>query len=312
MVRLVHWYKAFDSEIRAKNWRELKYWVRGKYWDWREFRTPSPIFVVGCSRAGTTVTYETLAASDELASFGFELPQLWHSLWGPKHNNFESEAAGAEHARPEHREYVLRYFYQRLGTGRILEKSCINVMRIPYLCRLFPDAHFVYIQRDGRDNVSSLIDGWRLQDHFALDRYLGTLPDPVHINGGEFRTWRFFLPPGWRKLNNASLEEVCAYQWIKANEFALAGAANIPENQWHRVRYEEFFENPAEVFANLYDGLGLQFTSKARGRCNTLYNYQTSIISSPPKREKWRYRNRASVERILGHIGPMQKRLGYD
>ena len=41
-------------------------------------------------------------------------------------------------ARPEHRDAALRYFYQRLGAGWVLDKTCINVMRIPYLHALFP------------------------------------------------------------------------------------------------------------------------------------------------------------------------------
>ena len=50
---------------------------------------------------------------------------------------------------------ALRYFYQRLGAGWVIDKTCINVMRVPYLHKLFPRARFVFIHRDGRDNISS-------------------------------------------------------------------------------------------------------------------------------------------------------------
>ena len=218
-IRNVH--KLFDPEIRAKNLRALRYEVRGWYWNLARPEAPDPIFVVGCSRSGTTVTYETLAATPGLLAFGYEIPQFWDALWGPRTNAWESEAAGAEHATPAHRDAARRHFYARLGLGQVLEKTCINVMRVPYLLRLFPNARFVFIHRDGRDNISSMIDGWRHDGHFGLTKFLGPFPCEVRINDGEFHDWSFFLPPGWRDYNHARLEEVCAFQWMTANRMAL-------------------------------------------------------------------------------------------
>src|SRR5207245_8526114 len=52
--------------------------------------------------------------------------------------------------RPEHRDAAQRYFFQRLGLGRVLDKTCINVMRVPYLHRLFPQAPFAYVHPHAR------------------------------------------------------------------------------------------------------------------------------------------------------------------
>src|SRR6266498_617674 len=168
MPSLRNLHKLLDPEIRAKNLRAMRFAMRGLYWDLVRSQATDPVFVVGCSRSGTTVTYETIAMSPRLLSFGHEIPEFWDSLWGPRTNGWESEAAGAEVARPEHRDAAQRYFFQRLGLGRVVDKTCINVMRVPYLYRLFPQARFVYIHRDGRDNVSSLMDGWLYDGHFAL------------------------------------------------------------------------------------------------------------------------------------------------
>jgi len=169
-LRSIH--KLLDPEIRAKNIRQLGYSAKGLWYRIARPKMADPVFIVGCSRSGTTVTYETVAATPRLRSFGYELPQLWNGLWGPSHNGWASEAADAGDARPEHRDAVLSFFYQRLGQGRVVDKTCINVMRIPYLYALFPRAHFIYIHRDGRDNVSSLMDGWREGPRFALGQFL--------------------------------------------------------------------------------------------------------------------------------------------
>ena len=93
MPSLRNLHKLLDPEIRAKNLRALRFAMRGLYWDLVRSQATDPVFVVGCSRSGTTITYETIAMSSHLLSFGHEIPEFWDSLWGPRHNGWESEAA---------------------------------------------------------------------------------------------------------------------------------------------------------------------------------------------------------------------------
>ena len=305
-------HKLLDPEIRAKNLRALRFAVRGLYWDVLHSNEVDPVFVIGCSRSGTTVTYETIAMSPQLRSFGYEIPEFWDGLWGPHHNGWDSEAAGVDQARPEHRDAAQRYFFQRLGPGRVLDKTCINVMRVPYLHCLFPNARFVYIHRDGRDNVSSLMDGWLHDGHFALSKTLGPFPCPVNIDRGAFKEWSFFLPPGWRDYNDAPLAEVCAYQWIMANRLALDAGRQIPPPQWIRLRYEDIFDRPVQMFREVFERLDLPFDAAVRQRCATLDARPTSIVKGAPKKEKWKEGHAAEIERILPVIRPLMAELGYD
>ena len=310
MSRFAHIYKLFDPEVRRKNWLELRYRLRGLYWDAVRPTTPSPVFVVGCSRSGTTVTYETIAATPQLLKFGYEIPQFWNGLVGPLNNGWHSEAAYAEEAEPRHRDAALRFFYARLGRERVVDKTCINTLRLPYLYQLFPDAMFVFIQRDGRDNISSMMDGWRHDGHFRLSQFLGPSPEPVAINGGEFTEWSFFLPPGWRDYNQASLEEVCAYQWVTANRMALEAKKAIPPPQWIHLRYEDIFERPVAMFQEAFERLGIPFPEDLRQRCANLH--PTSIVKGAPKRQKWKEHNPDAIRRILPVIRPLMQEMGYD
>lgn len=305
--------KLRDPEIRAKNWRALRHSVRGLWWDVTRPAMPDPVFVVGCSRSGTTVTYETLAATGQFLTFGYEIPQFWDGLYGPSNNGWDSEAAGAEHAGPAHRAAAFRYFFQRLGRGWVLDKTCINTLRLPYLYALFPQARFVFIHRDGRDNISSMIDGWRLgrtDGGFGLEPFFGPFPEPVAINNGEFREWHFFLPPGWRAYNQASLEEVCAFQWLSANRLALDAKRRIPADQWIQVRYEDLFERPVDLFRDTCGRLGIPFSAELQARCAHLR--PTSIVKGAPQPQKWQAHNPEAIERILDRIRPLMAELGYD
>ena len=66
MPKLRNIHKLLDPEIRAKNLRQARYIARGLWWDLTRPAVPDPVFVVGCSRSGTTVTYETIAAAPPL------------------------------------------------------------------------------------------------------------------------------------------------------------------------------------------------------------------------------------------------------
>lgn len=307
--------KLRDPEIRAKNWRALRHSARGVWWDAMRPKQPDPIFVIGCSRSGTTVTYETLAAAPGLRSFGYEIPQFWNGLYGPLSNGWQSEAAGASNARPRHRDAAFRFFYQRLGSGQVLDKTCINTLRVGYLHALFPRARFVFIRRDGRDNISSMMDGWREGRHdgsFGLNQFFGPAPEEVAINGGEFREWHFFLPPGWREYNHSRLEEVCAFQWLTANRLALDAARALPSDLWIPIRYEDLLDHPVDLFAGVFERLDIPFSDALRAHCRDLHQRPTSIVSGPPRRAKWRDRNPEAIDRIKDRIRPLMTELGYD
>ncbi len=304
-------YKLFDREIVAKNLVELKYQVKETIYQSGNLSMPDPIFIIGCSRSGTTVTFETIRQSPDLLSFPYEIPQFWHSLFGPWDNHWDSEVATSKDALQEHRDKAFAYFFARLGTGQVLDKTCINILRIPYLYTLFPNARFIYIQRDGRDNISSLIDGWRHNGHFNLKPFLGKIPEDIQINCGEFTDWSFFLPPGWRDYNNASLEEVCAHQWLTANQLAIDAKAFIPADQWIHIRYEDLFEAPVEMFQNVFEQLQIPFVDSIKNHCEKLNKRPTSIVNGPPKKEKWKTQNPEAIEKIMHEIEPMMKKLGY-
>ncbi len=313
MPYLTRLLKLLDPDIRDKNLKALKHSMRGLYFRHIRPAMPDPVFVLGCSRSGTTVVYETLASAPQFGSLGVEIPEFWNSLYGPLNNGWLSEAAEAAQALPEHRVAAQSFFFQKLGSCQVLDKTCINTMRVPYLNVLFPNARFVFIQRDGRDNISSMIDGWRLgrtDGSFHLSQFFGPSPVPVAINDGEFKEWHFFLAPGWRDYNRASLEEACAFQWLSANRLALEGKRLIPPERWIQLRYEDIFDRPVEMFRTAFERLEIPFTDALCEHCTHLA--PTSIVKGAPKKQKWREHNPDAIQRIIPLIRPLMTELGYD
>ena len=301
--------KLREPEIWRKNFEAINVSIREAIWKLSNQDAGPPVFIVGCSRSGTTVTYETIIKAREIIGFGYELPQFWDRLYGPKLNNWESEAATEENASAEFRDRFLAHCYARLGSGRILDKTCINVMRISFLNALFPEARFVFIHRDGRENVSSLIDGWR-DGRFELGQFLGPPPTEVSINRGEFSHWHFFLPPGWEKFNEASLEKVCAYQWNIANRLALEAKRDIDSERWIELRYEDILTQPYDLFESVFAKLEFEFSPTMQKWCASLNKNPTSMVTGPPSHDKWKRRNPNEIEKIIPMIAPVMEELG--
>ena len=47
------------------------------------------------------------------------------------------------------------------GALRFLEKTPKNALRVPFFARIFPDARFIFLWRDPRENIASIMQAWR-------------------------------------------------------------------------------------------------------------------------------------------------------
>jgi hypothetical protein len=267
-----------------------------------------PVFVVGCPRSGTTVLRNILMTSNELASVQAEGHILWNEFHPPRKRTAASDALGADDVGEREREYV--YLAVRLGVRgrRFVDKTPENCLRLEYLDALFPDALFVFLHRRGADNVNSLIEGWRARPRFVTHR----LPEPLEgIAPLDGHRWSFVLVPDWRALRHASLETICAQQYIACNQAALAARERLDPTRWIDVSYDALLAQPVAQLGSIFAALGLRFTPAVERAAQRRIETPTATTISPPRRQKWRDENREAVERILPLIAETERRLGY-
>jgi len=301
-----------------------------------------PVIVLGAPRSGTSMLFETLARSSQLWSLTDESHEVLEGPYHPRLRGWESNVLAATdldpttadrlrlefevHAQPgtlrrakqDRRDsgrrrrlnYALVRFMaavrrRRADPIRLLEKTPKNCLRIPFLRALFPDARFVFLRRDGRATISSLIEGWQAGGRYESYR----LPDPLHIAGHEGQGWCFLLPPGWRRLAHASLEEICAAQWLASTEAVLTALDTLrAERRVYELAYEQLVARPRESLAPLLEFLGIPFEPAILAGREQL---RLVNVVSAPESEKWRRRNGAAIERILPRIAAAQRALGY-
>jgi hypothetical protein len=283
--------------------------VRGWWWEVAGMGADRPIFVVGCSRAGTTLVYKTFSESKDLGTLQRETHDFWSSMHPLAERRWKSHALSATDASHADRDFVVKYFYGRTGHRRFADKNNQNGFCIPYLQALFPEAYFVYVKRSPGDNINSLIEGWRRPQEFAT--WSEDLPARVCIDDGKIQRWCFFLPPGWREYVNAPLENVCAYQYRSMNEAILHARSAVPPEQWMELRYEDLLRDPVSNFRSAFEKAGLTFTAELETHCATVLKRPYNAFSEI-RLDKWRdSANRERIERVLPTVRDVARQMGY-
>jgi hypothetical protein len=266
-----------------------------------------PILVLGCPRSGTTALQELLVASPELGSIHNEGHILWDPYHHPRDRGWDSDALRAEDVSERERAYIHLAIRMFVGDKRFVDKTAENVLRIPYLRELFPDATFVFIRRRGADTVNSLMEAWRARPRFLKYRLPETLDGLGELSGNG---WSFALIPGWRELRDAPLERICAAQYVACNGAALDAREGVDPGRWHELSLEELTADPVGQAERLCGLLDVDFGPEVRARAVAFNTTPASTSITAPRKDKWRAQNEAEIESILPLIEPTERRLG--
>ena len=187
-------------------------------------------------------------------------PVWWHhfpyeGMADPSDHVAAAALAAADHrrfCRQLYREAVISHLRHRrsaapvrhllgLAPIRYLDKTIANCFHLEALERLFPDARYVFLVRDPRANIASMIEGWPYLERFGKPQLT------PYLRRHEARTiehWSYPAPPGWQQVVGRPLAEICAWSWQQHVEAALALRARHA-GAVLEVRYEELDLGPA-------------------------------------------------------------------
>lgn len=318
LIRMTRDYFSMPSqnEFWIKVNKTLRYHARrvargicGAWWDMSRPQVRKPVFIIGCSRAGTTMVYRTYSEAEELGSLYRETHDFWAALHPLAERNWETHALKVTDASQRDRDIVSRYFYEHTGSCRFVDKNNQNGLSVPYLYTLFPDAHFVYVKRSPGDNINSLIEGWKKPEVFAT--WSTDLPETVVIDRGRYTRWCFFLADGWREYLYSPIEEVCAFQYRAMNTAILEARKIVPDSQWTEICYEDLLQDPVEGFRQTFDSTGLTFTKKLKEHCFKVLSNPYNAFSEI-RLNKWLDgRNCERIEHVLPSVSAVAQRMGY-
>ena len=280
--------------------------VREQAARFRTLRLERPVFIVGAPRSGTTALFRTLGLHPALGTLGHEAHDCWRRFHHPRRTGWQSDWVPAGAVTARERSFVHRWFHARLGDGRFVEKTPENSLRIPYLLELFPDAHVVWLKRDPRSVLSSMLNGWRDPEGRFRSYYV---PERLSIDGyGHRSRWCFGLVDGWRDLRSSTLPEVVREQWCQFTAGALAGRDLVPEGRWHEVHLEDFTARPHAVVTDLLERLELPQSADVSARAAAVATAGEHSLG--PRPGDWRD-NEDDVRAMLAGLDALVEAVGY-
>jgi LPS sulfotransferase NodH len=252
-----------------------------------------PLFIVSPPRSGSTLLFETLSGAPGLATVGGEshnlmeqVPAINPAARGWDFNRLtaaDADSATVEALRARFRA-ALR---DRAGSPveaspvRMLEKTPKNALRVPFLAAAFPEARFIYLHRDPRPTLASMIEGWKS----------GQFRTYPNLPGWRGLDWSFLLIPGWRRLIGAPLEDIVAHQWATTTRILRADLESVPKERWTICDYERLLEDPRAAIMSLCSALDVAWDREIPASLPlSRHTY------SPPDAEKWR-RYKSEIER---------------
>jgi hypothetical protein len=257
-----------------------------------------PVFIVSPPRSGSTLLFETLARAPRLFTIGDESHQLIEGVprLSPESRGFDSNRLLAEDATPAVAAALRQRFYEALRDRdgrppqpgprvRMLEKTPKNSLRVAFLARIFPEAHFIYLYRDPRQVLSSMIEAWTS----------GRFRTYPHLPGWTGAAWSLLLVPGWHELIGRPLHEIVAAQWTVTTRLLLDDLQALPVERCTLARYDALLTDPAAEIARLCAATALDWDEAELALRLSKYTL------SPPDADKWR-RHAAEIESVLPSI----------
>lgn len=283
--------------------------------------TANNVVIIGAPRSGTNMLRDVLCKLDGVATWPCdEINYLW------RHGNvrFPSDEIPEERATPVVQRYMQKQFEwvaKRYNAHTVVEKTCANSLRVPFVDRAVPGARFIYIYRDGLDTTGSAKLRWqaKLDIPYILEkvRFVPPLDLPYYASRYLWsRVYRFisreqrlaFWGPALDGMQDIlkrhTLNEVCALQWQRCVENAEAAFAKIPEERVIRVRYEDFVRQPDQELGRLTNFLDLEVNESTLATA-------VSGVSGRSVGKGRKSLDIGEVERLESLVGETLERYGY-
>jgi len=243
-----------------------------------------PIFLVSMPRSGSTLLFETLSRSPDLFTTGSESHGRIEQIadFHPRKRGFTSNRLDASDAHPDAVAELAASFYEALrdrsgtpaeGPVRMLEKTPKNALRVPFFDAIWPDAIFLFLYRDPRQSLASMIEAWESGRFVTYPRLPNWIGNP----------WSLLLVPGWRDLIGRALANVVASQWAEAMSILVDDLDGLPQEKVRAIDYSAFVADPAGEMQRLTQSLGIAF-DEPLGQKLPLSRYTVSA----PDPDKWR------------------------
>ena len=233
-----------------------------------------PVIIIGAPRSGTNMLRDVLCSFENICTWPCdEINYIW------RHGNVRhpTDAISAKNATDSIAKYI-RGSFRRIGrkyeSDVVVEKTCANSLRVPFVDAILPEAKYIFIYRDGIDATGSAVERWTadLDIKYILDkaRFVPVIDLPYYaLRYLWARIYRLFSREKrlafWGPIienmddivASRTLNEISVLQWQSCVEEAERALAVMPAGKFIRVRYEDFVCQPSRELGKILAFIGV-------------------------------------------------------
>lgn len=286
-----------------------------------------PVVIIGAGRSGTNLLRDVLS---QLAGVDTWPCDEINYIWRHGNRAHPTDEFTAAHATENVTQFIRSSFAKRIrqsdlsnypeGERFILEKTCANSLRVPFVDAVLPEARYIFLVRDGRDVVASARKRWQapLDIPYLLSkaryvppsdlsyyasRYLNNRLSRRRSKDNALAVWgpRF---EGMAELGKQqSLDHVCAHQWVRCMELAERAFTMMDSAKCHQIYYEQLVSEPVNVMSGIAEFLGMKHsTDELAAACSQVH---TSSVG------KGKMTNEANDSALSEIMKPVLVQHGY-
>lgn len=237
----------------------------------------TPVIIIGAGRSGTNMLRDVLT---ELEDFETWPCDEINPIWRQGNIGWPDDAIPSERAarsRVNIRQAFVRIWRETGRPSFVVEKTCANSLRVPFVDAVVPEAKYIHIVRDGVDVLASAQKRWRGEMELSSIPYYWAKIKFVPFTAIPRYGWSFLRNriamicsaekrmsiwgPRFEKMNEmvaagASLDAICATQWMRCVETANAALTAMPDGKALTLHYEEVVADPAVALRKILTFLG--------------------------------------------------------
>ena len=277
-----------------------------------------PIILFGNTRSGATMVQKVLSTHPDVVGW-YEPNPIWlYPDPGRVHDEFD-ESDATDRAKRYIRKRFLK-FQKTHENCIIMEKTPQNILRIPYVRAIFPEAIFLFIVRNPFSFISSVEHKWqrtvtgrgivrRLKDtpisqlHHWVRRYIVQQVNKRILRRKYLAIWGPRYKGIQDDLKTYDLMTVIARQWSIPSRKAENDMASLENGQILRLKYEDFVEDPVSDLERICAHCGLEMSSDMAKA--------TRQMVKSDRKLKWKRFDPHELARILSEVSAEMQRHGY-
>lgn len=242
----------------------------------------TPVVIIGAARSGTNALRDMLVRLPGFDTWPCdEINPIWRH-GNLRHPDDELPAIAARnHVRNFIRRAFLRIWQAQGHPKFVVEKTCANCLRVPFVDAVLPEAKYIYIVRNGVNVVASARKRWRgelemrsLPYFLAKARYTPITDLPFYAASVAMRRASIRLGlkehmgvwgPRFARMDqyaDESVEALCARQWRTSVDKADQALLGINADRVFSMSYEDLTTDPPAMLEQLTKFLEMELPSE--------------------------------------------------